>query len=146
MFKRSFVTEVEIDAPPEAVWRVLAKLEDYETWNPMLRKVKGELAKGKRLKVLFQPAGWRAHRFFPKLLAVVPGRELRWTMPFKVPWVYYFEHYWVLRPVEGGRTHLQHGIRLSGLLAPLVWLWVRRLERPFSEMNEAHRKKVEDSV
>lgn len=143
MFDKGFVTEIEIDALPEVVWQVLAKVEDYEIWNPIFKKVRGELVEGKRLKVIFQPAGWRAHRFFPKLLAVVPQRELRWTMPFKVPGIYDFEHFWTLRPLEGGRTHLRHGVTLSGILTPLVWPWVRRLEGPFRDMNEAHKSRAE---
>jgi hypothetical protein len=140
---KEFVTEVEIEAPTEVAWRVLEDLPDYESWNPMLRRVQGRLEEGRRLRVLFQPTGWRAHRFYPKLLSVVPGREIRWTMPFKVPGLYDFEHYWVLQPLEGGKTILKQGVRLSGLLAPLIWWWLRRAEGPFREMNEAHKKRAE---
>lgn len=146
MLRRGFVTEVEIAAPPDIVWRVLEDLDSYELWNPMLRKVRGRLSEGKRLRVLFQPPGWRAHRFFPKLISVIPGRELRWTMPFKVPGLYDFEHYWSLQPRENGLTLLRHGVRLSGLLTPLVWWWLKRAEGPFEEMNKAHKRRAEAMV
>jgi uncharacterized protein YndB with AHSA1/START domain len=40
---RELSTEIEIDAPPADVWRVLSDSEAYPEWNPFIRKLEGDL-------------------------------------------------------------------------------------------------------
>src|SRR5690606_6712884 len=47
--RREVVTEVAIDAPPAAVWAVLADPEGHAGWNPFLVAMRGELVEGARL-------------------------------------------------------------------------------------------------
>ena len=34
-------SHIEIDAPPEEVWRVLVDLERYHEWNPFMVEARG---------------------------------------------------------------------------------------------------------
>jgi uncharacterized protein YndB with AHSA1/START domain len=44
-------TAVEIDAPREKVYAVLADLESYPEWNPYHRKVEGKFEEGAELRI-----------------------------------------------------------------------------------------------
>lgn len=144
MLKRELVTVMEMDAEREHVWEVLTDLDAYPEWNPMIRRAEGELVPGRVLRVRFEPEGVRGRNYRPRLAVVDPPGELRWTALLNLPWVFEFEHYWVLEPKEGGRTLLKHGVSVSGILAPLVWNIVEKTSRaPFEAMNRAHKERAE---
>jgi uncharacterized protein YndB with AHSA1/START domain len=52
--------EIEIDAPPDAVWAVLADTGAYPEWNPFVRRLSGELREGERLEAEIAPPGGRS--------------------------------------------------------------------------------------
>jgi hypothetical protein len=144
MPRREFNTEIEIDAPADAVWRVLTDFADYPQWNPMIRRASGELRQGARLEVRFEPEGSRGHTFRPKLLTVEPGRELRWLGWPRFPGFFDSEHYWIMEEKPGGKTHLVHGTVIYGLLAPLGGkAFERTSSGPFEKMNRAHKERAE---
>lgn len=64
----SISTEIDIDAPPEAVWAVLADGPAYPAWNPFVKKLEGELNAGQRITVHIQPPGKSVATFKPVLL------------------------------------------------------------------------------
>jgi uncharacterized protein YndB with AHSA1/START domain len=43
-------TEIEIAAPPERVWAVLADFDSYPEWNPFIRRIRGQPAAGSKLE------------------------------------------------------------------------------------------------
>jgi hypothetical protein len=144
MFRKEFVTSIEIDAPAQRVWDVLAGLSAYPRWNPMIRRASGEMRVGARLTVRFEPDGSRGHTFRPRLLVVEPGRELRWLGWPRFPWVFDSEHYWIMEEMPGGMTRLQHGAVVYGLAAPLAGKAMAKTSRgPFEKMNHAHKEQSE---
>ena len=52
---------IEIAAPPEQVWAVLADLASYPEWNPVFREVSGQLTPGKRITIEQHATGDRSH-------------------------------------------------------------------------------------
>jgi hypothetical protein len=71
-------TTIEIDAPAETVWEVLTDFSRYNQWNPFIRSISGEARQGGTLEVFIQPPGGNGMTFRPVILALQPGRELRW--------------------------------------------------------------------
>lgn len=71
-------TEIEIDAAPERVWSVLTDFKAYPEWNPFIRFIHGDLARGARLEVQIQPSGAKGMIFRPSILVADHGRELEW--------------------------------------------------------------------
>jgi uncharacterized protein YndB with AHSA1/START domain len=56
---KELVTEILINAPPSAVWKVLTDLPAYPEWNPFIRSISDDLKPGGRLTVVIQPPeGW----------------------------------------------------------------------------------------
>jgi hypothetical protein len=51
---------------------------------------------------------------------VEPERELRWKGRLLLPGLFDGEHAFVLTPLPGGRTRLDHSERFGGLLLPLA--------------------------
>jgi uncharacterized protein YndB with AHSA1/START domain len=62
--------EIDIDAPPAAVWAVLTDTRSYSEWNRFIPHLAGELREGAKLDVRIEPPGGRAMTFKPTVLAV----------------------------------------------------------------------------
>jgi len=71
------VTEIEINASPEAVWAVLTDFEAYPDWNPAL-EIAGEAIEGNRLEVTMEYENTRPMTFRPKVLVADEPTEFRW--------------------------------------------------------------------
>jgi hypothetical protein len=129
----------QIDAPPMAVWAVLADLSRYPEWNPLFREASGQLATGERITLrAVNPANGRLMTVKAKIVAADPGAELRWAS--SVPGIMTGEHSFVLTPLDGG-TRLAQTEIYGGLLAATVS--VPRTETSFQALNEALKQLAE---
>ena len=138
---REVVTELYIEAPASSVWEVLTNFDAYPSWNPMMRRVRGELREGAKLALSFQ-AGGRTVNVRAKLLEVEAPRALRWGGgPSKrLLWI---EHYFRIEPEEAG-VRFVHGERFDGLLgASALRLLGKNPRRRYEKVNEALRERVE---
>jgi len=142
---RELRTEVEIDAPPAAVWAVLADFPRHSEWNPFIRSITGELEVGAPLAVRIQPPGGKAMTFKPKLLRVAPNEELRWLGRVLLPGIFDGEHIFELTAINDGKgTRFTHREELRGILVPLLWKSLDRdTRRGFEEMNLVLKELVE---
>jgi hypothetical protein len=113
-------TVTEIDAPPARVWDVLVDLPAYGAWNPFIVEAGGTVAVGERLSLRMALPGRSPMTISPRLLVVEPGSELRWKGRLILPGLFDGEHWFVLTPLAGGRTRLEHSERFTGLLLPLA--------------------------
>jgi uncharacterized protein YndB with AHSA1/START domain len=104
--------EIEIAAPPEIVWDVLTRFEEWPQWNREVKSMSfdGPVAPGSEF-------GWKAGpgRIASTLEQVEPPRLISWrgrTMSIRAM------HEWHLEPRDGG-TSVQTEETFSGLLARL---------------------------
>jgi hypothetical protein len=73
----TFVSELQIEAPVDQAWGLLAELDSYSVWNRFTPRVYGTLQPGRRLLLLARVGPF----LFPQLErveVVEPGREIRW--------------------------------------------------------------------
>lgn len=144
MLEREIHTEIEIAAPPEAVWEVLAAIDAWSEWNPVIGGVKldGPLREGtpgRLMLVLPPPAGRRT--LAVRLVTVRPGRELAWKGG--VPGVVEGRHGFRLER-SGEGTRLVHTEVFSGVLAPvLVRLLRGQLGKGYRRLNQGLRNRCE---
>lgn len=137
-------TSVEIDAPAETVWEVLINFSRYDQWNPFIRSIQGEARQGGTLEVFIQPPGRNGMTFRPVILALEPGRELRWIGRLLLPGIFDGEHQFQLEPLNENRTKFVHREVFSGLLLPFLWNSFEQSTRQgFEEMNNALKAQVE---
>jgi hypothetical protein len=144
MFTVVVRTDIEIEAPPPAVWDVLTDLEAYEAWNPMIRSASGTVKPGERLCLRFNPPGTRARVFRPTVLVADRCREFRWLGRPRIPLVLDSEHYFILEELPEGRTLLRHDMIFFGLIVPLISRIIHeKTVVPFTLMNRALNERVE---
>jgi hypothetical protein len=136
-------SEIEIDAPPERVWRVLTAFDAYPEWNPFIRSIEGDPEVGSQLRVRIEPPGARGMTFRPTVQAVEPARELRWLGRLVVPGLVDGEHRLALEPLEYGRSKFIQSERFSGLLVGLITRTLAATEQGFKQMNEALKRRAE---
>jgi hypothetical protein len=114
-----FVIEhtVEIDAPPDRVWRVLTDLEAYPDWNPYVVGISGGQALGDTLTLTIVQRNWDGPlTLFPVLSRREAPRTWGWHGSVGVPGLHETEHYFVLEPLSGGRTRLVQREEFRGWL------------------------------
>jgi hypothetical protein len=138
--------EIEIDAPPDRVWKVLADFEAYPDWNPFIPHIAGRLEQGARLEVRIAPPGGRAMTFKPTVQAVEPERELRWLGRLLVPGLFDGDHSLRVEPLGDGRSRFTQSERFSGLLVGLFKGALRKTDAGFEEMNQALRSRAEGTA
>jgi hypothetical protein len=143
MAERRIETDIEIDASPKRVWALLTNFARMPDWNPFIRSISGNLAQGAQLSVLIAPPGKPGMRFKPTVLSVRPERELRWLGRVLISGLFDGEHYFLLEPIEEGRTRLTQGEKFSGLLVGLLSGTLPATEAGFKAMNAALKRRAE---
>ena len=137
-------SSIEIEAPPDVVWRVFAAVEGWPTWTASVRRVTPldapELAVGHRYEIL-QPR-------FPRLVWTVtevdPGRA--WTWRQRSPGATTLAVHEVL-PLDGGRrTLVRQRIDQRGPAGVLVGLLTRSLTRRYLTMEAEGLKQAAEAA
>ena len=94
--------EIEIEADPATVWRVLMDFAAYPEWNPFIHPIEGEQELGAHLRVRIQPPGSRGMKLKPRVTVVEPGRAFGWLGTLGVPHIFDGAHRFELEPIDGG--------------------------------------------
>jgi hypothetical protein len=133
---------IEIAAPPEQVWAVLTDLASYPQWNPLFRKVSGQLSPGSRITLSStHPVNGRIMTVKAKVLAAESPTELRWVS--SLPGIMTGEHSFTLAPADGG-TRLVQAETYRGLLSHLSAKTASRFQASFDALNEAIKQQAEN--
>ncbi|MBI2707016.1 MAG: SRPBCC domain-containing protein [Proteobacteria bacterium] len=128
-------TEITIKQDPQKVWEVLTHFQAYPQWNPFITRV--EQVDDKNL--LIEITSGRSKTIFkPVILQINPPKELRWRGKLGgVSGLFTGEHYFILSK-EGKNTRFIQGEVFSGILAILLWPFIRKtIHSNFERMNEA---------
>jgi hypothetical protein len=141
--RRSISRSVEIDAPPDRVWRELVDTASYPSWNPFIKRLEGELREGERIEVEIEPPGGRAMTFKPTVTAVTANRELRWLGHLLVRGLFDGEHRFEIEDLGDGRSRLTQSERFAGMLVRPFGGTLAKTERGFEAMNRALKERVE---
>jgi hypothetical protein len=140
---RDLRREIEIDAPPAAVWRIVTDFGAYGDWNPFMRSIEGDARRGGKLTVRIEPPGGKGMTFRPTVLAVEPDRELRWRGRVLVPGLFDGEHTLRVEPIEEQRSRFIQQERFTGILVGLFKSTLDKTDLGFEQMNTALKQRVE---
>lgn len=143
---RELRREIDIDAPPAAVWAVLTDTRAYSEWNPFIPHLAGELREGAKLEVRIEPPGGRAMTFKPTVLGVETDRELRWLGRLLLPGMFDGEHILHIEPLDEARSRFTQAERFSGILVPLFGGTLDKTELGFEQMNAALKARAEEAT
>ena len=141
------VTAIEIDAPIERVWSVLSDTAGWDSWNPLLKDVKGSLREGGKLSLKIHVDG-RSLPISVEVEDVKPNERLAWVGPILKParFVFSGRHYFELKKLDDGRTRFVHGEQFRGLIPDAEWFWPKaepKIEPTYTALNEALKARVE---
>jgi hypothetical protein len=139
-------TEIEIDAPVQAVWATLTDFHSYPEWNPFITQISGKLAVGQELCVNVSLPEGGNYTLRPKLLRWEPERELCWLGHLWFKGLFDGEHFFRLQEVGAGRTRLTQGEKFSGLLLRVLGGTLSKTSRGFVYMNRALKRRVEQRL
>ena len=95
-------SQIEIDATPEEVWRVLVDVERYHEWNPFIVDVHGVVQHGARLRLVMHPPGGRAVTLKPAVTQVQPKQVFEWWGHLVVRGLFDGRHRFELEPTARG--------------------------------------------
>jgi hypothetical protein len=115
---KSYEASATIEAPPEAVWKVLVDGGSYTAWDSGVIALEGDIALGERLKVTSEANPKRA---FPvRVTEVEPTRSMRWSggMPRGL---FKGERTFTLRPRGEAETEFVLREEYSGPMLGLIW-------------------------
>jgi len=134
-----FESSIDINAPPDRVWALMDKLEQWPQWMPPIKKIerisKGPLAIGSQLSVTAKVSGLTVKllmtiiKFVPEQTVVMQGRALGTSLT----------RFYILEPLDG-KTKVTIGGDVSGALA---WLARRGGQAVSDEMTQAAKKRIE---
>jgi len=141
---RELRTEIEMDASPEAIWRILADFDRFPEWNPFIREIEGEMKEGSRLRVRLEPSGGKGMTFRPVVKRVEINREFRWLGHLILPGLFDGEHIFEILPAVTGKTRFIQRESFRGLLVPLFWKSLEEsTKQGFKDMNTAMKTRAE---
>jgi hypothetical protein len=135
-------SEIEIEAPPDAVWAQLTDLDGYEEWNPFIIRADGTAETGQRLSLRMQPAGGRAMTIRPTVTDASDGTAFEWLGHLGVPGVFDARHRFELSPTPTGTRVVQRESFRGLLVRPLRRSLDTGTLAGFEAMNEALRRRV----
>lgn len=136
-------TEVEIDAPPEVVWKILEDRRAYHEWNPFITTFEGPLEEGAQVNIVVSPPDSSDFRFRPVLLRVEQNRALRWRGTMIASFIFWGEHFIELVPIATDKTRVSHGEDFGGFLLKFLLGHMGRTQRGFVHMNQALKRRAE---
>jgi hypothetical protein len=140
-------TEIEIEAAPADVFRVLTDFKRYPEWNPFIVSIAGKLEPGAYLSITTSaPESHRERTFHARLSRCEPARELRWLGHRVMKGLLDSEHFLLLEPSGNGSTRLVNGQNTTGLLLKLALHGVTLETRGLVYMNQALKRRVETSA
>jgi hypothetical protein len=142
---RTLRTEIEIAASSADVWAALTDFASFPEWNPFILNADAAPAQGARLTVTLKPEGGSTMKFRPQIIAMEPGRELRWKGHVGIRGLLDAEHRFAIEEkADGSGVRFIHEEHFSGILLPLLWGKMEAGTRGgFEAMNRALKSRVE---
>ncbi len=138
---QTIYSEIEIAAPPEHVWAVLADLASYPQWHPVFREASGQLAAGSTITLTStHPTSDRTMTAKVKVLTAEPAAELRWVS--SVLGLMKSERSFTLSPAEGGTLLVQTG-DYRGMFTRFPAKTIGRIQDGFEAINQAVKQQAE---
>ena len=132
-----------IQAPPEAIWAVIADIAGWAEWNPLYPKAEGVIRIGAPLSLTVALPGKAPRAIRPVVLDWVPNEQILWRLSMLGGLVKSTRYLEIEQLTETGCI-FSNGEMFEGLLGPTV---ARRMRGPiragFAAMGEAVKARAE---
>ena len=138
-------TEIEISAPPSKVWAILADINNWQNWSPIIKESHGTATVGSELTIAMigKEEGEDGPIYNPIITELDEPKHLRWRAHMLAGFI--FTNYKVLELKEtDSGTRLTHKEMFKGLLAPIFCGQMEKGVPPMlNSMNKALKELAE---
>lgn len=129
-------TEILINVTPTKVWSILTNFENYPSWNPFIKSIKGDVKVGNKITARIDPPGAKGMTFKPKILSFESNKELKWLGHLLFAGLFDGEHKFELIDNGNGTTTFIQSEKFKGILVPLFKkLLDNNTKKGFEQMN-----------
>jgi len=138
-------TEIEISAPPSKVWDIIADINKWQEWSPIINYSEGETSVGSELSItmMSKEEGKDGPKYSPKITELVEPNRFRWQAHMLADFIFTNEKIFKLEETKTG-THLTHTETFKGLLAPVFCSQMEKGVPPMlNSMNKALKEQAE---
>jgi len=140
-------TQINIDCPPEKVWKILTDFEKYPEWNPMIKSIEGELKRRNRLKVRLEIKGMSKMTIKPRVATFHSGKSFSWLGHLLIIGLFDGHHIFELNQNQDGSTEFIHREQFSGVMVLLMRKTLEtKVGSAFEEMNSALKSTCEHAI
>jgi hypothetical protein len=109
-------TEVALQAPPDAIWKILTDFAAYPEWNRFLKAVRGQPAPDAAIEVDLQYYGLSVQKKTGVVTGFMVPKYFSWVWNHKFgAWFISSEHVFRLKEKEDGRTIFFQEVYHTGL-------------------------------
>jgi hypothetical protein len=116
----------------------------YGSWNPFIRRIEGELIVGERLRVFARLPCGLPMMLWPRVVEFGIERNIRWLGCLLLPGLLDGEHLFILEPLGKSKVRFVQKEQYSGVLLPIMWVWLREQGyQAFEMMNRALKDAAE---
>ena len=112
-------TEILIYASPGKIWSILTNFDNYPSWNPFIKSIKGEVKVGNKITARIEPPEASGMTFKPKILTLETNKELSWLGHLLFAGLFDGEHKFELIDNGNETTTFKQSEIFNGLLVPL---------------------------
>ena len=112
-------TEILIYASPGKIWSILTNFDNYPSWNPFIKSIKGEVKVGNKITARIEPPEASGMTFKPKILTLETNKELSWLGHLLFAGLFDGEHKFELIDNGNGTTTFVQSEKFRGILVPL---------------------------
>lgn len=113
-------TEIDIAAPPSKVWAIIADINQWQAWSPIIKESQGTAALGSKLSITMvgKEKGEDGPTYHPVVTELDEPKALRWRAHMLAGFV--FTNYKVIELEQtASGTRLIHKEMFKGMLAPI---------------------------
>ena len=137
-------TEIDIAAPPSKVWAVLADVEKWQDWSPIINKSVGSASLGQKLEITMmgKEEGKDGPKYSPEITQFDAPNLFRWRAHMMAGFIMTNDKVFELQETSTG-TKLIRKELFSGLLAPI---FCGQMEKGVPPMLNAMNKALKDLV
>lgn len=137
-------TEILIHATPDKVWKILTDFDNYPTWNPFIKSIKGTAKVGNKITARMEPPGAKGMTFKPKVLVFEINKEFKWIGHLLIPGLFDGQHKFELIDNGNGTTTFRQSEKFGGILIPLFKKMIdNNTLQGFNEMNSKLKELAE---
>ncbi len=134
-------TAVEIDAPRDKVYAILADLDGYPKWNPYHQKIEGKFEIGSDMTIHVTRPDGKKVKVPPHMIRIVENEEITWGGG--IHGIFYGEHSFLLETKSENKTLLKHNEDFSGIAIGFADLPPDVIAEGYHQMNMALKEMIE---